>query len=48
MTNESFSYLGAILSYIIIAIPIFTGRLDGKDAAELSSIISAVSHATVP
>ncbi|KAG2208279.1 hypothetical protein INT47_006135 [Mucor saturninus] len=43
LTNESFSYLGAILSYIIIAIPIFTGILDDKDASELSAIISANS-----
>lgn len=43
MANESFSYLGSILSYLIIAIPIFAGAFDGKDASELSAIISAVS-----
>ncbi|CAO0791456.1 unnamed protein product [Mucor circinelloides] len=43
MANESFSYLGSILSYLIIAIPIFAGVFDGKDASELSAIISANS-----
>ncbi|KAI8646414.1 ATP-binding cassette sub-family D member 4-like protein [Parasitella parasitica] len=43
MANESFSYLGSILSYLIIAIPIFAGAFDGKDASELSAIISANS-----
>lgn len=42
VANESFSYLGSILSYLIIAIPIFAGAFDGKDASELSAIISAV------
>lgn len=44
MANESFSYLGSILSYLIIAIPIFAGVFDGKDASELSAIISAVCN----
>ncbi|CEP12827.1 hypothetical protein [Parasitella parasitica] len=43
MANESFSYLGSILSYLIIAIPIFAGAFEGKDASELSAIISANS-----
>ncbi|KAG1114318.1 hypothetical protein G6F42_014217 [Rhizopus arrhizus] len=43
MANESFSYLGSILRYLIIAIPIFAGVFDGKDASELSAIISANS-----
>ncbi|KAG1238930.1 hypothetical protein G6F67_000028 [Rhizopus microsporus] len=43
MANESFSYLGSIISYFLVAIPIFTGALDGKDAGELSSIISQLS-----
>lgn len=42
MANESFSYLGSILSYMIIAIPIFAGAFEDKDASELSAIISAV------
>lgn len=46
MANESFSYLGSILSYLIIAIPIFAGAFDGKDASELSAIISAVCELT--
>ncbi|KAI8046983.1 ABC transporter transmembrane region 2-domain-containing protein [Gilbertella persicaria] len=43
IANQSFAYIGSIFSYLIIAIPIFTGALDGKDATELSSIISANS-----
>lgn len=42
VANESFSYLGSILSYMLIAIPIFSGVFDDKDASELSGIISAV------
>lgn len=34
------SYFGAILSFMLIAIPIFTGRLDHLKAGELSSLIS--------
>jgi ATP-binding cassette subfamily D (ALD) protein 4 len=43
VTNESFAYLGSILSYLLIAIPLFAGAFEGKDASELSGIISAVS-----
>ncbi|KAI9248694.1 ATP-binding cassette sub-family D member 4-like protein [Helicostylum pulchrum] len=43
LANESFSYLGSILSYMIIAIPIFAGTFEDKDASELSAIISANS-----
>ncbi|KAI8987578.1 ATP-binding cassette sub-family D member 4 [Mycotypha africana] len=43
VANESFSYLGSVLSYLIISIPLFMGVFDGKDASELSSIISANS-----
>ena len=38
-------YLGSILSYIILAIPIFSGVYDDKSATEISSIISAVRWA---
>ena len=37
-----FSYLGSILSYAIIGIPLFTGVYDDLTEAELSSLISEV------
>ncbi|KAI8997294.1 ATP-binding cassette sub-family D member 4-like protein [Pilobolus umbonatus] len=40
LINENFAYLGSILSYLIIAIPIFFGPLKDKDPSELSAIIS--------
>ncbi|KAG0174825.1 ATP-binding cassette sub- D member 4 [Apophysomyces sp. BC1015] len=40
LANQSFQYLGSILSYLIVAIPIFTGVYDDKDASQLSEIIS--------
>lgn len=40
MATQSFSYFGSILSYLIVAIPIFAGIYDDKDAGELSAIIS--------
>ena len=35
-------YVGSILSYIIVAIPIFSGVYDDKSSTDLSAIISAV------
>ncbi|KAI7860777.1 ATP-binding cassette sub-family D member 4 [Circinella umbellata] len=40
LSNESFSYFGSILSYLIVAMPIFAGTFDDKDPSELSEIIS--------
>ncbi|KAI9257172.1 ATP-binding cassette sub-family D member 4-like protein [Phascolomyces articulosus] len=40
LSNESFSYFGSILSYLIVAMPIFAGIFDDKDPSELSEIIS--------
>ena len=35
-----FDYVGSIISYIALAVPIFTGRYDDLSSAELSSVIS--------
>ncbi len=37
-----FDYLSAILSYILVAIPIFAGSYDNMDSVDLSSLISRV------
>ena len=37
-------YFGSVLSYIIVAIPIFAGDYDDKTASEIAQIISAVSR----
>ncbi|OAD65219.1 hypothetical protein PHYBLDRAFT_189609 [Phycomyces blakesleeanus NRRL 1555(-)] len=44
---NSFAYIGSILSYMIVAIPIFTGVFDDKDPGELSSIISKNSFVSM-
>jgi ATP-binding cassette subfamily D (ALD) protein 4 len=38
--TESFSYFGSILSYLLIAIPVFGGNYDGIEKDKLSGIIS--------
>ncbi|KAI9310082.1 ATP-binding cassette sub-family D member 4 [Dichotomocladium elegans] len=40
LANESFAYFGSILSYLIVAMPIYAGVFADKDPAELSEIIS--------
>ncbi|KAI8324632.1 hypothetical protein GQ54DRAFT_284341 [Martensiomyces pterosporus] len=40
LVTQMFSYLGASVSYVIIAIPIFVGVYDDKTGPDLSSIIS--------
>lgn len=42
VANEGFAYFGSILSYLIVAIPIFAGAFEGKDPGQLSEIISKV------
>ncbi|CAI2169389.1 2837_t:CDS:2 [Funneliformis geosporum] len=38
--TESFSYFGSIFSYLIIAIPVFSGEYDGIEKEKLGGIIS--------
>ncbi|KAJ3377811.1 ATP-binding cassette sub- D member 4 [Lobulomyces angularis] len=45
--TEFFNFFGAIVSYLIIAIPIFTGVFDNKSKAELSQIISLNSFTSM-
>ncbi|XP_067291361.1 ATP-binding cassette sub-family D member 4 isoform X2 [Pseudorasbora parva] len=40
MGVNTFDYLGSILSYIVIAIPIFAGQYDGLTPGELSALVS--------
>ena len=40
-------YLGSILSYVIIAIPIFGGKYDDLTPTELSALISQVAFVTI-
>ena len=37
---NTFDYMGSIISYLALAVPIFTGRYDDLSSAELSSVIS--------
>ena len=39
---NAFDYLGAIFSYLIIAIAVFSGMYDGMSSTELSAQISRV------
>ncbi|KAJ1660442.1 hypothetical protein IWQ61_000621 [Dispira simplex] len=43
MSTEAFGYLGSIISYLILAIPIFAGKYDHLDPTALSSLISQTS-----
>ncbi|KAJ1978522.1 hypothetical protein H4R34_003177 [Dimargaris verticillata] len=43
LATETWAYVGAILSYLIISIPIFTGTYDDMDSASLSELISRYS-----
>lgn len=41
---NTFDYLGSILSYVIIAIPIFSGVYGDLSPTELSALVSKVSY----
>lgn len=41
---NTFDYMGSILSYIVIAIPIFAGVYDDMTPAEISALLSKVSE----
>ena len=40
--TNAFDYLGSILSYLALAVPIFSGVYDALTASELSALISVV------
>lgn len=40
---NTFDYLGSILSYVVIAIPIFSGVYGDLSPTELSALVSKVS-----
>jgi len=42
-----FDYLGSIISYLALAVPIFTGRYDDVSSSELSSLISQNSFVCI-
>jgi ATP-binding cassette subfamily D (ALD) protein 4 len=41
-STNLFSYLGSVFSYLMLAIPIFSGKYDDKTPSELSALISQV------
>ncbi|KAF9975222.1 hypothetical protein BGZ73_001204 [Actinomortierella ambigua] len=45
--SQSVSYLGSILSYVIIAIPIFLGVYRDMNSADLSALISKISFVSM-
>lgn len=42
--QQSVSYFGSILSYVIIAIPIFMGDYDHLPPGDIAVVISKASH----
>uniref|UniRef100_A0A672S0H0 ATP-binding cassette, sub-family D (ALD), member 4 n=1 Tax=Sinocyclocheilus grahami TaxID=75366 RepID=A0A672S0H0_SINGR len=44
---NTFDYLGSILSYIVIAIPIFAGEYDGLTPGELSALVSKNAYVCI-
>ncbi|KAI9305110.1 ATP-binding cassette sub-family D member 4-like protein [Cunninghamella echinulata] len=47
LANQNFAYVGSILSYLIVSIPIFLGVFDDMDASELSAVISKNSFVSM-
>ncbi|KAF9921187.1 ATP-binding cassette sub- D member 4 [Linnemannia zychae] len=45
--QQSVSYFGSILSYVIIAIPIFLGQYDDLPSSDISAIISKISFVSM-
>ncbi|KAI1318823.1 ATP-binding cassette sub- D member 4 [Mortierella claussenii] len=45
--QQSVSYFGSILSYVIIAIPIFWGLYDGLPPSDVSAVISKISFVSM-
>ena len=40
---NTFGYMGSILSYVVIAVPIFSGVYSDLSPTELSALVSKVS-----
>ena len=47
MSVNGFDYLGSIISYLALAVPIFAGKYDDLSSTELSSIISQTSFVCI-
>ncbi|KAF9192422.1 ATP-binding cassette sub- D member 4 [Haplosporangium sp. Z 767] len=45
--QQSVSYFGSILSYVIIAIPIFMGKYDDYPSSDVSAVISKISFVSM-
>ncbi|KAI9230941.1 MAG: ABC transporter transmembrane region 2-domain-containing protein, partial [Piptocephalis tieghemiana] len=47
LISQSTNYFGSILSYLIVALPIFTGKYDDLGPADLASVVSKNSFITM-
>ncbi|KAL2653552.1 hypothetical protein R1flu_021680 [Riccia fluitans] len=47
LSNKAYDYLGGILTYCVVAIPVFGGLFDTKDSGELANLISNSSFAVL-
>ncbi|KAG0257865.1 hypothetical protein BG011_003718 [Mortierella polycephala] len=45
--QQSVSYFGSILSYVIISVPIFMGKYDDLPSSDVSSVISKISFVSM-
>ncbi|KAL3685457.1 hypothetical protein R1sor_003479 [Riccia sorocarpa] len=47
LSNKAYDYLGGILTYCVVAIPVFGGLFDTEDSGELANLISNSSFAVL-
>ncbi|KAG0277296.1 ATP-binding cassette sub- D member 4 [Linnemannia exigua] len=45
--QKTVSYFGSIMSYVIVAVPIFLGKYDGLPPSEISAVISKISFVSM-